>query len=158
MNIHGGTGRNLKLTRVIAAPPAIVFKAWHQRFRDWWGPHGMTTPRCELDLRPGGVFQAVMRAPDGSEYPARGVFLEVVPDARIVFTDAYDPEWQPRPDMFFTAVTTFDPAPGGRTILTAEARHWSEAACRRHGAMGFVHGWGESLDRLAGLVDGLQAG
>ncbi|HRJ47419.1 MAG TPA: SRPBCC domain-containing protein [Opitutaceae bacterium] len=118
----------------------------------------MTTPHCELDLRPGGIFQALMRAPDGSEYPARGVFLEVVPDARIVFTDAFDPEWQPRPDMFFTAVTTFEPVPVGRTGVTMEARHWSDAACRRHEEMGFAHGWGESLDRLAGLAAGLRAG
>lgn len=158
MNNCNRAERSLKLARVLDAPPAIVFRVWHQCLRDWWGPHGMTTLHCEMDLRPGGIFHAVMRAPDGSEYPTRGVFLDVVPDARIVFTDAFDPEWQPQPDLFFTAVTTFEPAPGGRTLITAEARHWSEAACQRHAAMGFAHVWGESLERLGALVAGLRAG
>jgi hypothetical protein len=40
------------------------------------GPHGMTTPECEMQLWAGG-FRTLMRAPDGSEYPHQGVFLEI---------------------------------------------------------------------------------
>lgn len=146
------TERELSLTRDLDAPPARVFAAWTTRFREWWGPHGMTTPFCEMDLRPGGVFRTVMRAPDGAEYPTRGVFLEVVPDARIVFTDAFDPGWQPHPDIFFTAITTFDPLPDRKTRLSARALHWTAESRERHEQMGFEQGWGESLDRLAALV------
>lgn len=147
------SARELVLTRDIAAPPARVFAVWTRRFHEWWGPHGMTTPRCEMDLRPGGVFTTLMRAPDGSEYPTRGVFLEIVPGERIVFTDAFDPGWRPHPGIFFTAATTFAPLFGERTRLTARALHWTEESCARHEQMGFAQGWGESLDRLAALAE-----
>lgn len=144
--------RELILTRVIDAPRERVFKAWTTRLPEWWGPHGMTTPVCEMDLRPGGVFRTVMRAPDGAEYPTRGVFLEVVEPERIVFTDAFDAGWQPSPEVFFTAITTFEALPGGRTNYTARALHWTVANREKHEKMGFYQGWGESLDRLAALV------
>lgn len=143
--------RELARIRLIDAPPARVFAAWTTCFKDWWGPHGMTTPVCEMDLRPGGVFRTVMRAPDGTEYPTRGVFLDVIPDRRIVFTDAFDPDWRPHPDIFFTAIITFEDLPHHRTKVTARALHWTLENRKRHEAMGFADGWGESLDRLAAV-------
>lgn len=140
--------RELVLTRIIDVPRERVFKAWTSRLPEWWGPHGMTTPVCEMDLRPGGVFRTVMRAPDGTEYPTKGVFLEVAEPARIVFTDAFGPGWEPSPDAFFTAITTFEELPGGRTEYTARALHWTAANREKHEKMGFHQGWGESLDRL----------
>lgn len=142
----------LTLTRVIEAPREALFAAWTQRLPEWWGPHGMTTPFWEMDLRPGGVFRTVMRGPDGTEYPTRGVFLEVAQNERIVFTDAFTPGWVPSPKIFFVAVTTFEPMPGGRTRYTARALHWTAEACATHERMGFYQGWGESLDRLTALV------
>jgi len=142
----------LVITRDIPAPPARVFRAWTTQLSQWWGPHGMTTPFCEMDLRPGGIFRTIMRAPDGTEYPTKGVFLEIVPDERIVFTDAFGPGWVPDPDAFFTAITTFDPLPGGKTKYTARALHWTAGHREKHAKMGFHQGWGESLDRLAALV------
>lgn len=144
--------RELVITRIIAAPRERLFKAWTTQLSQWWGPHGMTTPVVEMDLRPGGHFRTVMRAPDGTEYPTRGAFLEVVKNERIVFTDAFDPGWRPHPDIFFTAITTFEALPGGRTRYTARALHWTVANRVKHEKMGFHQGWGESLDRLAALV------
>lgn len=141
--------RELIITRRIEAPRERVYRAWTQRFSEWWGPHGMTTPFYEMDLRPGGVFRTLMLAPDGTEYPTRGIFLEVVPPARIVFTDAFDTEWRPSEDLFFTAIIAFDALPGDCTQLTARALHWTAEQCARHEAMGFHQGWGESFDRLA---------
>ena len=54
--------RELVVTRDIAAMPARLYRAWTEQLAEWWGPHGMTTPFCEMDLRPGGVFRTVMRA------------------------------------------------------------------------------------------------
>jgi uncharacterized protein YndB with AHSA1/START domain len=144
--------RELAITRIIEAPREQVFKTWTQRLPEWWGPHGMTTTVCEMDLRPGGAFRTVMRASDGTEYPTRGVFLEVVDPERIVFTDAFDPGWEPHPDAFFTAITTFEALRGGRTKYTARALHWTVANREKHEKMGFHHGWGESLDRLVAVV------
>ncbi|MFH1496373.1 MAG: SRPBCC family protein [Verrucomicrobiota bacterium] len=149
--------RELTLTREIDAPPALVFKAWTQHLAEWWGPHGMTTPFVEMDLRPGGVFRTIMRAPDGTEYPTKGVFLEVVENEKVVFTDAFLPGWEPSPDVFFTAITTFDALPGGRTRYTARALHWTVSNCEAHAKMGFDQGWGESLDRLVAFVAKLKS-
>jgi uncharacterized protein YndB with AHSA1/START domain len=144
--------RELTISRIIDAPPERVYQAWTTRLPEWWGPHGMTTPVCEMDLRPGGVFRTVMRAPDGTEYPTKGIFLEVVKDERIVFTDAFDAGWQPSPGIFFTAITTFEALPGGRTKCAARALHWTVESRDQHEKMGFHQGWGESLDRLVALV------
>jgi uncharacterized protein YndB with AHSA1/START domain len=143
--------RELVLTRIINAPRERVFEAWTRRLPEWWGPHGMTTPVWEMDLRPGGIFRTVMRAADGTEYPTRGVFLEVVRPERIVFTDAFDAGWRPAPDIFFTAITTFEEH-AGKTKYTARALHWTVEDRIKHEQMGFHQGWGESLDRLAALV------
>lgn len=144
--------RELVLTRVIDAPQERVFKAWTTQLPQWWGPHGMTTPFCEMELRPGGVFRTLMRAPDGREYPTQGVFLEVTEPERIVFTDAFGEGWHPSAGIFFTAVTTFEALPGGKTRYTARALHWTADNCRKHEKMGFREGWGESLDRLVALL------
>jgi uncharacterized protein YndB with AHSA1/START domain len=144
--------RELVISRIIPAARERLFIAWTTEFRHWWGPHGMTTPFCEMDLRPGGIFRTVMRAPDGTEFPTKGVFLEVVAPERIVFTDAFAAGWMPDADRFFTAITTFEDVGGGKTRYTARALHWTVEDCHRHEKMGFHQGWGESLDRLAALV------
>lgn len=144
--------RELVLTRIIDAPRERIYHAWTKQLSQWWGPHGMTTPFVEMDLRPGGEFRTVMRAPDGTEFPTKGVFLEVVENERIVFTDAFDAGWQPSTDIFFTAITTFESLPDGKTKYTARALHWTAADRAKHEKMGFHQGWGESLDRLVTLV------
>jgi len=146
------SARELVITRIIYAPRERLFKIWTTQLPLWWGPHGMTTTVCEMDLRPGGAFRTVMRAPDGTEYPTKGVFLEVAEPERIVFTDAYEAGWELSPDIFFTAITTFEPLPGGKTKYTARALHWTEANREKHEAMGFYQGWGESIDRLVVLA------
>ena len=144
--------RELVITRIIDAPRERIFKAWIEQLPEWWGPNGMTTAFCEMDLRPGGAFRTVMRASDGTEYPTKGVFLEVVEPERIVFTDAFEEAWEPSPDAFFTAITTLERLPDGRTKYTARALHWTVENRQKHEEMGFYQGWGESLDRLIALV------
>src|SRR3546814_19154477 len=87
---------------------------------------------------------------DGSEFPTSGVFLEVVAPARIVFTDAFEPGWQPSGHAFMTAVTTFAEE-NGQTRYAARALHWTEADMKVHAEMGFHPGWDESADRFAAL-------
>jgi uncharacterized protein YndB with AHSA1/START domain len=144
--------RELVLTRDIAATPAQLFHAWTQRLPEWWAPKPLTTPVFEMDLRPGGVLRTVMRAPDGTEFPTSGVFLEVVENERIVFTDAFGPGWEPNPGIFFTAIVTFEPLPGGHTRYTARALHWTVENREKHAEMGFHQGWGQCLDQLVALV------
>ncbi|HWA86314.1 MAG TPA: SRPBCC family protein [Opitutus sp.] len=143
--------RDLTISRIIDAPRDRVFRIWIEHLPAWWGPHGMSTPLCEMDLRPGGAFRTVMRAPDGTEYPTSGVFLEIVENERIVFTDAYEAGWGLSPQPFMTAIATFEDF-HGKTRLTACVRHWSSADREKHEQMGFRQGWGESLDRLAAVA------
>jgi uncharacterized protein YndB with AHSA1/START domain len=80
----------LVITRVFDAPRALVYKCYTQpeHMVHFWGPHGSTTPVCQVELRPGGVWRTVMRFADGSEYGYSSVYLEIVPPERLVWRDA----------------------------------------------------------------------
>jgi uncharacterized protein YndB with AHSA1/START domain len=93
-----------------------------------------------------------MRSPEGQEFPNAGVFLEIVPNEKLVLTDAYTAGWEPNPNHFFTAILTFESLPNGGTRYTARARHWTKEACTKHAAMGFAEGWGKAFDQLIELV------
>src|ERR1700733_2730137 len=76
------------ITRVFDAPRDLVFAAWTdaKHLAKWWGPHHFTNPVCELDVRVGGAIRIDMRGPQGTVYPMTGVFHEIVPPERLVFT------------------------------------------------------------------------
>ena len=149
--------RDLVLTRDIDAPPASVYRAWTEAelLKQWFAPKPWTTPHAELDVRPGGTSLVVMRGPDGTEMPNPGVYLEVVPNQRLVTTDAYTSAWVPAEKPFMTLILTFEDL-GGRTRYTARVRHWSPADREAHEKMGFHEGWGLCTDQLAELAAGLQ--
>jgi uncharacterized protein YndB with AHSA1/START domain len=145
--------RELVLTRLIDAPRAAVFRAWTDPdlLKRWFAPHPYTTPVAELDVQPGGASLVVMRSPEGQEMPNRGVYLDVVENERLVFTDAYTHAWEPSQKPFMTVVLTFEDE-DGKTRYTARVRHWTEADREAHEAMGFHEGWGRCADQLAALV------
>jgi uncharacterized protein YndB with AHSA1/START domain len=149
--MSGEAVHELSVTRLVAAPPGAVYRAWTERLSEWWAPRPWTTPRVELDLRPGGRALMGMRSPDGEDMPHEGVFLEVVPEERIVITDAFRAGWIPQ-EAFMTAIFTFAPE-GDGTRYTASARHWSEEARARHEAMGFREGWGVVAGQLAAIAE-----
>ena len=142
--------RELVLTRIIDAPREKLFRAWTEPelLKRWFAPAPYTTPVVELDLRPGGASLFVMRGPDGTEFPNRGVYLEVVENERLVFTDAFVEAWEPSQKPFMTAIITFEDV-GGRTRYTARVRHWTVADREAHEKMGFHQGWGQCADQLA---------
>jgi uncharacterized protein YndB with AHSA1/START domain len=136
----------LILTRVFAAPRALVFKAWvePERAARWWGPQGFTTLCCGMDLRPGGAWRVQMRSPRGTIHTKRGVYRAIEPPDRLVFTYAWEDE---------------DGLPGHETLVTLrfedhgiketkmtlhQAVFESPAACRSH-----RDGWTSCLERFA---------
>ena len=141
------------LTRMIDAPRDKLLRAWTEPdlLKQWFAPLPYTTPVAELDVRPGGANLIVMRGPDGNEFPNRGVYLEVVQNQRLVFTDAYVRAWEPSQKPFMTVILTFDDE-GGKTRYTARVRHWTAADRETHEKMGFHEGWGKCADQLAALV------
>ena len=145
--------RDLMLTRLIDAPREKLYRAWTDAalLKQWFAPLPYTTPVAELDVRPGGSAFIVMRGPDGKDMPNRGVYLEVVPNQRLVFTDAYGKAWEPSEKPFMTVILTFEDE-GGKTRYTARVRHWTVADRETHEKMGFHQGWGICTDQLEALV------
>jgi len=145
--------RELVLTRLIDAPREALFRAWTEPelLKQWFAPLPWTTPHVELDVRPGGSILFVMRDPDGNEYPNRGVYLDVVPNQRLVTTDAFTEAWLPSEKPFMTAIVTFEDE-GGKTRYTARALHWTVEDREAHEKMGFHEGWGQCADQLAALA------
>jgi uncharacterized protein YndB with AHSA1/START domain len=145
--------RELVLTRVIDAPRDKLYRAWTdaELLKRWFAPLPYTTPVAELDVRPGGANLIVMRGPDGNDMPNRGVYLEVLENERLVFTDAYTKAWEPSPKPLMTVILTFEDE-AGKTRYTARVRHWTVADREAHEKMGFHEGWGRCADQLAALV------
>ena len=153
MGVEAGSDRELVLTRLIAAPRRKLYRAWTEPelLKQWFAPAPYTTPIAELDLRPGGSSLIVMRDPAGNELPNRGVYLEIVENERLVFTDAYSRAWEPAEKPFMTVILTFADE-GGGTRYTARVRHWTAADREAHERMGFHQGWGQCTDQLEALV------
>ena len=145
--------RDLVLTRLIDAPPEALYRAWTDPdlLVKWFAPLPYTTTVAELDVRPGGASLVVMRGPDGADMPNRGVYLEVVPNRRLVSTDAYTSAWEPSDKPFMTVILTFEPE-AGKARYTARVRHWTLADKEAHEQMGFHQGWGICTDQLEALV------
>jgi len=143
----------LVLTRLIDAPRALLYRAWTdpEMLKQWFAPLPYTTPHAELDVRPGGANLVVMRGPDGQDMPNHGIYLEVVPNEKIVFTDAFTAAWVPSAKPFMTVILTFEDE-DGKTRYTARVRHWTAEDKETHEKMGFHQGWGICADQLTALV------
>lgn len=151
------SNRELVLNRLINVPREILFRCWTEPklLTQWFTPPPFKTTSAQVDLRTGGSSVIVMQGPDGTEYPNRGIYLEVVPNERLVFTDAYTSTWEPSEKPFMTAILTFEDAGNGRTNYTARVRHWSVADCESHEKRGFHQGWGVATTQLETLARSL---
>lgn len=159
MTDHADAGAHeLVLTRLLDAPREKLFRCWTEPalLKQWFVPRPWTITEAETDLRAGGGSRIVMRSPEGQEFPNAGVYLEVVPNERIVFTDAYTAGWVPSAKPFFTAIVTFadEAGPDGekKTRYTARARHWRAEDKETHEKMGFHEGWGQCATQLEELA------
>ncbi len=148
--------RMLTLDRHLAAPPAAVWRCWSEPelMARWFAPAPWSVAKVELDTRAGGSTLVVMRSPDGTEHPGRGVYLEVVPGEKLVFTDAYVRAWEPSAKPFMTAQMTLAPD-GDGTRYRVEVRHWTVEDTHAHEAMGFHAGWNQCADQLEALAASL---
>jgi len=151
------TTYEMLLTRLMDAPADKLYRCWTtpELMKQWFAPKPYTTPVVEVDHRPGGASMVVMQSPDGQKIPCPGQYLEVIPNRKIVFTDAFTGGWVPKDGApFMVATITFEPE-GNQTRYTATVRHWSEADRAKHEAMGFHPGWGlcaEQLETLAKAI------
>ena len=103
MPATGTPTTTVRLTRILAAAPERVFEAWTtpEAMKRWASPGEMTVPSASADLRVGGRYEIRMRAPDGTEHRASGVYREIDPPNRLVYTW----QWQDQPGAPETVVT-----------------------------------------------------
>jgi uncharacterized protein YndB with AHSA1/START domain len=135
----------LRIERLIATTPERLFELWTdpEELAKWWGPEGFTTPTYAMDVRPGGRWQTTMRRPDGTEHVVSGIYREIQPPRRLVFTWGWDDDAGMRGHE--TEVTvTFEPAPGGTRMTFVQQAFADVDSRNRH-----EHGWGSSFVCLA---------
>src|SRR6185436_19088218 len=141
--------REITITRTFDAPRALVFSMFTdaKHLAAWWGPHGWTNPKAEADPRAGGRLLIHMPAPDGAVHPMGGVFDEIVPHERIVFTTFVD-----MPDgtraIEARSTVTFQEV-GRKTKVTVHANAVGFTDFSANMLAGMEAGWSQSLDKLA---------
>ena len=149
--------RSIEIVRIFDAPRELVYQAWTkpEHMTQWWGPKVFTNHSCQLDVRPGGHWQIVMRAPDGTDYGCKGVYTEVKPLERLVFTnDAVDQNDKPLLKGFTTV--TFAEHEGDKTKLTLQTRAEGLVDFAPQMLKGMDQGWSQSFDKLATHVSAVQ--
>jgi uncharacterized protein YndB with AHSA1/START domain len=148
------SAEEIRLTRLFDAPRALVFEAMTrpEHVRRWWGQlgDGYSVPVCEIDLRVGGRWRFVNRHPKG-EVTFHGVYQEITPPSRLVFTETMEP--YPEPGSVVTAVFVEE---NGKTRMTVTARYPSREVRDVVLGSGMERGAGLSYDRLEDLVAELQ--
>ena len=153
--------QGLVIERVFDAPRELVWRAWTEpeHVMRWYGPAGMTSHACEIDLRVGGRYLWGMRSPDGGEYWNTGVYREIVPPERFVATQSIADEHgnvvsaatqgmgEDFPlEMLITVL--LEDLGGGRTKLTLRHAGWPDLAM----AEGASGGWNQAFDKLAAAL------
>ena len=134
----------LVIMRVFNAPRDLVWRAWTdpKRAVQWWGPIEYPAAHLEMDVRPGGVWRGVLRSPgDGNELSHKGVFREVTPPERLVFTFSWDEKGERGLETLIT-ITFADQ--GDKTLMTFRQIPFQSAEERD----GHRYGWGSAFGRL----------
>lgn len=159
-NVHGGltvtrpSDTEIVMTRAFKAPRELVFETWikPEHVSQWWGMRGSTLSVCEIDARPGGAWRFVVREADGSEYPFRGVYREVVSPELLSYTFIYDIE--PFADHEAIETITFTEQ-NGQTLISTSTVYDSKESCDAVMASGMEGGANETYDRLEEHLEAL---
>ncbi len=148
---------DLEFERIVDISRELIWIAWTtpEYLKPWFTPAPWKTIDCEIDLRPGGIFRTVMLSPEGQEFPNLGCYLEIIPNEKLVWTNALQAGFRPskleveeNPNSFtFTATISLEPHEN-RTKYRATVIHGDEESCKRHRDMGFQEGWGKAFDQL----------
>ncbi len=104
-------GRELIISRLLNAPIELVWEVFTnpEHIKNWWGPNGFTNTIDKMEVKPGGVWEFIMHGPDGTDFPNKKIFKEVVKPERIVI------EHVNYPKHIYTLTFAAD---GGKTLLT----------------------------------------
>lgn len=137
--------------RIFDAPCELVWRVCTDpdRLPEWWGPRSLATTVDKMDVRPGGVWRFVQRDAAGNEYAFHGVYHEVTPPERLVYTF----EFEGMPGHVLLETVTFEDQ-DGKTMLTDKSVF--QTVEDRDGMLntGMEEGAAETMDRLAELLAG----
>ncbi len=155
---------DLFFERLVDLPPEKIWRAWTEPtlLMPWFCPKPWSVCACEIDLRPGGVFNTTMKSPEGQLYPNQGTYLAVEPCKKLVWTNSLLPGFRPAPPLspsalgagafHFTGMIFLEPVKTG-TRYTAMVLHGNEEHRDTHAKMGFEAGWGIALDQLIAFME-----
>jgi uncharacterized protein YndB with AHSA1/START domain len=143
----------IEVRRFLKAPPELVWRVCTESeyLRRWFGPPRLEVSECDVDLRVGGSWRIVHRAPDGMEFVFLGEFLELEPPHRRVSTFV----WEGAPEHQAVETLVLEAFEGG-TMMRITTRHGSLEARDMHVANGMEEGIVDSMERIAELVASVQ--
>ncbi|MFZ3332118.1 MAG: SRPBCC family protein [Candidatus Acidiferrales bacterium] len=145
--------REISMTRVFDAPRHLVFEAWTkpELLKRWlYGPEDWRLADCKIDLRPGGPLRFEWRHHNGNHVGFRGVYREIAPPDRLVFTEVWDEDWTGGE----TLVTITFAEHAGKTTMMQTVLYSSRDARDAALKTGMEHGAAQSFDRLAEFLAG----
>ena len=139
----------LIIRRHFKAAPERVFAAFTQRelMQGWYGPHGMTVPHCEVDARVGGAYRIELHSKAGQVSIVTGVFREIEPPRRLVFTWGWLNGSGRNPETVVSLTIT--PRDGGADLEVVQTGFLKEEFRAGH-----QDGWNSSLDALDAALAG----
>ena len=138
----------------LRAPRAAVWRCWTEPelFCQWFCPKPWTIAEADFDLRPGGRMNNVMQGPNGERFENTGIWLEIEPLHRLVFTDTFREGYIPLPDSFMTGFVKLSDIGRESTRMVWGARHATEEKMRTHLEMGFESGWRTAAGQLSDIA------
>lgn len=155
-------GKDFVISRVLDAPRDLVWRVFTEpeHMKQWWGPKGFTVAVANMELRPGGTFHYLLKAPDGTPMWGRFVYREIVAPERIVFINSFSdeaggvtrhplaPDWP----LEMRSVFTFEEVPGGKTRFTVRWAPHNATPREREvfdsGHASMMQGWSGTMEQL----------
>ncbi len=147
----------LLLGRIIDAPRHAVWRCWTEEelLKQWYCPKPWSVPEADLVVRPGGRFNTVFAGPEGERMENKGMWLEIVPETGLVFTDFFTENYVPQGEGFMTGYVELSDTEDGKTRFIWGARHRNAETAKQHLEMGFEQGWGTAADQLEDVAQSL---
>jgi uncharacterized protein YndB with AHSA1/START domain len=150
--------REIITSRTFNAPRELVYEVWTnpKHVIQWWGPKGFTNTFHEMNVKPGGVWRFIMHGPDGTDYPNKIVFKEVVRPSLLTFDHGWDVEDIKSDPMTFAVTVTFE-AKGKTTLITMKMVFKSKAVkdevVEKYGA---IEGNRQMMDKLESYLRSIK--
>ena len=141
----------LLIVRTFNAPPSVVFALWSsaEHMKRWIGPKDFTCPEATIDFRVGGRYRAMITSAQHGENWFSGVYREIVPDKRLVFTFTWENEG-PSAGLEMLVTITFEEREGKTEQIFHQAPFSTTERRDSH-----VGGWSQAFDKQAAYAESI---